>query len=109
MRSHLGLPRSAGYRDRRTGALGSVVVGALSRRERPATCHRRHEAEGERFTYSQHDQVKLFGSVDFSHKSAVDRFFGEVPTLSASIHVAGGFAMAPVAKAGKVIRRACST
>ena len=84
-----------------TGALGSVVVGGLIKAG--ATCYVpwRHEAEVERFTYSQHDQVKLFGSVDLSDESAVDRFFGEVPTLWASIHVAGGFAMAPVAKASK--------
>ena len=84
-----------------TGALGSVVVGGLIKAG--ATCYVpwRHEAEVERFTYSQHDQVKLFGSVDLSDELAVDRFFGEVPTLWASIHVAGGFAMAPVAKASK--------
>ena len=77
------------------------MVGALI--EAGATCYVpwRHEAEAERFAYSQHDQVKLFGSVDLTDESAVDRFFGEVPTSWASIHVAGGFAMAPVAKASK--------
>ena len=81
-----------------TGALGSAVVGALI--EAGATCYVpwRHEAEAERFEYRDHDQVKLFGSVDLADEKAVDRLFGEVPALWASVHVAGGFAMGPVAK-----------
>jgi NAD(P)-dependent dehydrogenase (short-subunit alcohol dehydrogenase family) len=84
-----------------TGTLGSAVVGALI--EAGATCYVpwRHEAEVERFAYREHDQVKLFGSIDFTDESAVARLFGEVPALWASVHVAGGFAMGPVAKASK--------
>jgi len=84
-----------------TGALGSAVVGALI--QAGATCYVpwRHEAEVERFAYRQHDQVKLFGSVDLSDESTVERLFGEVPALWASIHVAGGFAIGPVAKTSK--------
>jgi NAD(P)-dependent dehydrogenase (short-subunit alcohol dehydrogenase family) len=59
------------------------------------------KAEVERFGYRQHQQVKLFGSVDLTDESAVDRLFGEVPMLWASIHVAGGFAMSPLAKTRK--------
>ena len=86
-----------------TGALGAAVVGGLIKAG--ATCYVpwRHEAEVERFAYRQHEQVKLFGSVDLTDESAVDRLFGEVPTLWASIHVAGGFAMGPVAKTRKAI------
>ena len=84
-----------------TGALGSAVVGGLI--EAGATCYVpwRHEAEVERFAYGQHDQVKLLGSIDLTDELAVDRLFGQVPALWASIHVAGGFAMGPVAKTGK--------
>jgi NAD(P)-dependent dehydrogenase (short-subunit alcohol dehydrogenase family) len=84
-----------------TGALGSAVVGALIKAG--ATCYVpwRHEAEVERFAYRQHDQVKVFGSVDLTDESAVDRLFGQVSALWASIHVAGGFAMGPVAKTRK--------
>ena len=83
------------------GALGSAVVGALV--EAGATCYVpwRHENEAQRFPYREHSQVKLFGSIDLTDESAVRQFFGEVPRLWASIHVAGGFAMAPVAKTGK--------
>ena len=84
-----------------TGALGSAVVGGLI--EAGATCYVpwRHEAEVERFAYRRHDQVQLLGSIDLTDKSAVDRLFGEVPALWASIHVAGGFAMSPLAKTQK--------
>jgi NAD(P)-dependent dehydrogenase (short-subunit alcohol dehydrogenase family) len=84
-----------------TGALGSAVVAGLV--EAGATCYVPwlHEAEAERFAYRQHDQVKLLGSIDLTDEAAVDRLFGEVPALWASIHAAGGFAMGPVAKTGK--------
>ena len=84
-----------------TGALGAAVVGSLI--EAGATCYVpwRHEAEVEHFAYRQHEQVKLFGSIDLTDESAVDRLFGEIPALWASIHVAGGFAMSPLAKTRK--------
>src|SRR5262245_28655117 len=95
------------YSDRRvivtggTGALGSGVVGALI--EAGAICYVpwRHEDETQRFPYREHKQVKLFGSIDLSDESAVKQLFDEVPSLWASINVAGGFAMAPVAKSRK--------
>jgi NAD(P)-dependent dehydrogenase (short-subunit alcohol dehydrogenase family) len=84
-----------------TGALGSAVVGMLV--EAGAICYVpwRHENEAQRFPLREHDQVKLFGSIDLTDESAVKKLFGEVPSLWASIHVAGGFAMAPVAKTNK--------
>src|SRR5215510_5410957 len=84
-----------------TGALGSAVVGALV--EAGATCYVpwRHENEAERFPHRGNKQVKLFGSIDLTDESAVKQLFGEVQALWASIHVAGGFAMTPVAKSSK--------
>ena len=84
-----------------SGALGSAVVAALV--EAGAICYVpwRHETEARTFSYKEHNQVRLFGTIDLADESAVKRFFGEVPRLWASIHVAGGFAMAPVAKTGK--------
>src|SRR5262249_2012475 len=95
------------YSDRRvivtggTGALGSAVVGALV--EAGATCYGpwRHEDEAQRFPFKKHNQVKLFGSIDLTDESAVKQLFDEVPSPWASIHVAGGFAMAPLAKTSK--------
>jgi NAD(P)-dependent dehydrogenase (short-subunit alcohol dehydrogenase family) len=95
------------YRDRHvvvtggTGALGTAVVAALI--EVGATCHVpcRHEDEAQRFSYREHKQVRLVGNVELTDEAAVGRLFSGVPVLWASIHVAGGFAMAPVAKSHK--------
>ena len=95
------------YRDRNvvvtggTGALGTAVVVALI--EAGANCHVPwlHEDEAQRFAYREHKQVRLVGSIDLTDEAAVGRLFGGVPALWASIHIAGGFAMAPVAKSHK--------
>lgn len=49
-----------------TGALGSAVVGALV--EAGATCYVpwRHETEAQKFSYKEHKQVRLFGSIDLA-------------------------------------------
>ena len=95
------------YRDRHvvvtggTGALGSAVVGALV--EAGATCHVPyiHAAEAERFALRTHTRVKLIGNLELSDEAAVARLYADVPWLWASIHIAGGFAMAPVADTTK--------
>jgi NAD(P)-dependent dehydrogenase (short-subunit alcohol dehydrogenase family) len=95
------------YRDRQvvvtggTGALGTAVVAALI--EAGAICHVPwlHEAEAERFGYREHQQVKLTGPIELTDEAAVAKLFAGVPALWASIHIAGGFAMGPVAKAHK--------
>jgi NAD(P)-dependent dehydrogenase (short-subunit alcohol dehydrogenase family) len=95
------------YRDRHvvitggTGALGSAVVSALI--EAGAFCHVPyiHAAEAERFALRTHAQVKLIGNAELSDETAVARLYAGVPLLWASIHIAGGFAMAPVADTTK--------
>jgi NAD(P)-dependent dehydrogenase (short-subunit alcohol dehydrogenase family) len=84
-----------------TGALGTAVVAALI--QAGATCHVtwRHEDEAQRFNYREHKQVRLVGSVELTDEKAVGQLFGGVPALWASVHIAGGFAMAPVAKTRK--------
>ena len=60
-----------------------------------------HEGEAQRFGYRDHKQVRLIGSVQLTDEAAVGRLFGGIQPLWASIHIAGGFAMAPVAKTDK--------
>ena len=55
-------------------------------------------AEAERFALRGHAQVKLMPVTDLADEGAVARLYGGVPQLWASIHLAGGFAMAPVAE-----------
>jgi NAD(P)-dependent dehydrogenase (short-subunit alcohol dehydrogenase family) len=95
------------YRDRNvlvtggTGALGTAVVAALI--EAGATCHVPwlHEGEAQRFGLRDQKQVRLIGSVELTDEAAVGRLFGSIQPLWASIHIAGGFAMAPLAKTDK--------
>jgi NAD(P)-dependent dehydrogenase (short-subunit alcohol dehydrogenase family) len=83
-----------------TGALGTAVVGALL--EHGAICHIPYiaAAEAERFPHRDHDRVRLSGPVDLADEAAVGRFYGGVKNLWASIHLAGGFAMAPIEQTG---------
>jgi NAD(P)-dependent dehydrogenase (short-subunit alcohol dehydrogenase family) len=79
-----------------TGALGTAVVAALL--EAGATCHVPYiaEAEASRFPHGDHARVVLVGGGDLADEAAVDRLFGSVPKLWASIHLAGGFAFGPI-------------
>jgi NAD(P)-dependent dehydrogenase (short-subunit alcohol dehydrogenase family) len=83
-----------------TGALGTAVVGRLL--DGGATCHVPNIADKEiaGFKYRTHSKVALATGVELTDQSKVDAFYAGLPTLWASIHVAGGFAMAPLADAG---------
>jgi NAD(P)-dependent dehydrogenase (short-subunit alcohol dehydrogenase family) len=95
------------YRDRHvvviggTGALGGAVVGQLV--ERGALCHvpALTEKEAQDFSLRDHPQVKVSVAGDLSDEAAVARLFAGVPNLWASLHLAGGFAAAPVSATGK--------
>ena len=84
-----------------TGALGGAVVAAFVEVGVACTVPWLHEQEAERFPYRESKQVKLIGPVDLADEAAVDRLFAGVPALWASVHIAGGFAMSPVAKTNK--------
>ena len=84
-----------------TGALGTAVVGTLI--ERGARCHVPYlvEKEAEHFAFRDHVEVELIAGGDLSDEAAVARVFDAVPRLWASIHIAGGFAAAPVRDTAK--------
>ncbi|HEY1541426.1 MAG TPA: SDR family NAD(P)-dependent oxidoreductase [Xanthobacteraceae bacterium] len=79
-----------------TGALGSAVVGTLL--EAGATCHVPYfaEAEAARFPHRGHARVSLVNGGNLADEAAVARVYAGVPALWASIHIAGGFAYAPI-------------
>jgi NAD(P)-dependent dehydrogenase (short-subunit alcohol dehydrogenase family) len=95
------------YRDRHvvvtggTGALGTAVVGKLI--EAGAVCHVPYvvAAEAERFPLRTHASIKLVECKSLSEEDDVARLYGSVSSLWASIHLVGGFAMAPVADTRK--------
>jgi NAD(P)-dependent dehydrogenase (short-subunit alcohol dehydrogenase family) len=80
-----------------TGALGSAVVARLL--DEGATCHVpvNHDAAPSGFALSGHERVRIAPNVDLTDAEAVDAFYA-IPGLWASVHAAGGFAMAPIEK-----------
>jgi NAD(P)-dependent dehydrogenase (short-subunit alcohol dehydrogenase family) len=80
-----------------TGALGTAVVGRL--RTAGAVCHVTNIAAHELDHFAHRDDagVHVTSGVDLADEAAVQRFYASLPPLWASIHLAGGFAMAPVA------------
>src|SRR5580704_9433817 len=80
-----------------TGVLGSAVVARL--RQGGAECHVTNiaAAELDRFAHKNDPGVHVTTGVELSDEAAVERFYAGLPPLWASIHIAGGFAMAPVA------------
>lgn len=86
-----------------TGALGIAVVGALI--EAGATCHvpYRSEDEAQRFPHRDSKQMSLVALGDLSDEAAVNNFYGGLSRLWASIHIAGGFAFAPIEKSDKAL------
>lgn len=84
-----------------TGALGVAVVGALL--AAGAVCHvpYRSEEEAQRFPHRDNRSVSLVALDDLADESAVTAFYGRVDKLWASVHIAGGFAFAPISQSDK--------
>jgi NAD(P)-dependent dehydrogenase (short-subunit alcohol dehydrogenase family) len=79
-----------------TGALGRAVIAAL--RAAGAVCHVPNlvAAELADFPFAGDPEVRIARDVDVADETAVTRFYRGLPPLWGSIHLAGGFAMAPV-------------
>ncbi len=80
-----------------TGALGTAVVGAL--RAAGAVCHVTNivAAELEHYPHRNDPGVEVTTGIDLADEAAVRGYYAGLPPLWASIHLAGGFAMSPVA------------
>lgn len=80
-----------------TGALGSAVVNRLI--EAGATCHvpSRDVAEHARSGLRENQSVRVVVGVELTDEAKVTAFYASLPGLWASIHVAGGFDMGPIA------------
>ncbi|MBV9687555.1 MAG: SDR family oxidoreductase [Alphaproteobacteria bacterium] len=79
-----------------TGALGRAVIGRL--RAANAICHVPNliAAELDGFPFAGDAGVRIVRDIDVADEGAVKQFYGALPPLWASIHLAGGFAMAPI-------------
>jgi len=81
-----------------TGALGTAVVTAL--RAAGAVCHVTNVVAAELADFPQRTDpaVHVARDVDLADEAAVRRYYERLPPLWASVHLAGGFAMAPAAE-----------
>ena len=86
-----------------TGALGTAVVGALL--AAGAVCHvpYRSQEEAQRFAHRNDPHVALVPLADLADEAAVTAFYDGLPSLWASIHIAGSFAFAPIAQSNKAV------
>src|SRR5258706_15859101 len=80
---------------------GAATVAALIKAG--AVCHVPYidRAEAERFPLRNHAKVEFVADIDLTQESSVAKLYATVPKLWGSIHIAGGFAMAPVAATTK--------
>jgi NAD(P)-dependent dehydrogenase (short-subunit alcohol dehydrogenase family) len=78
------------------GALGTAVVTALL--DAGALCHVPcfNEAEAQRFPLRENKQVTLTVVGNLADEAAAERAYQGISPLWASIHIAGGFAAAPL-------------
>ncbi len=86
-----------------TGSLGVAVVGALL--ASGAVCHvpYRSDEEAQRFAHRDSSRVSLVPVRDLADEATVAAFYGALEGLWASIHIAGGFAFAPIAQSSKAV------
>jgi NAD(P)-dependent dehydrogenase (short-subunit alcohol dehydrogenase family) len=86
-----------------TGGLGTAVVDALL--AAGATCHIPYvvETQAQSFRHRGNPAVTLHPHVDLTDEAAIDRLYGQVPDLWASIHLVGGFAFGDIKTAGKAV------
>ncbi|MGQ0627809.1 MAG: SDR family NAD(P)-dependent oxidoreductase [Phycisphaerales bacterium] len=79
-----------------TGALGSAVVRRIV--EQGGNCHVPcvDAAELDRFELAEHPRVRVTMGGELREESTVSAFYAGLPSLWASIHCAGGFAMSNI-------------
>lgn len=80
-----------------TGGLGRAVVAELI--SAGATCHLPcvESSVPDELGWADQERIQVETSVDLTDEDAVSRFYEARPAIWASIHLVGGFAMAPIA------------
>ncbi len=86
-----------------TGALGAAVLDALL--QAGATCHvpYRSKRSIENSPHHGNARVSFVAAGDLADETSVTRFYEGLNDLWASIHLAGGFAVAPIARSDKAL------
>jgi NAD(P)-dependent dehydrogenase (short-subunit alcohol dehydrogenase family) len=89
-----------------TGALGTAVVAALVKAGARCYVPYRQEQEAGSFPIPPDAAVTLIPAPSLADEKVVKELYAELPALWASIHIAGGFAFAPIADTtGQILRR----
>ncbi|MFK7987844.1 MAG: SDR family NAD(P)-dependent oxidoreductase [Sandaracinaceae bacterium] len=78
-----------------SGALGDGVVARLVEAGADVHVPVFLPKELDRFAFRDHPRVHVRAGLDFTIEKTVERYYEELPGLWASIHLAGGFSMAP--------------
>lgn len=79
-----------------TGALGSAVVQLIVDGGGSCSVPCVETREMDRFKYADHPRVKVLMGGELRDEGTVIKFYESIPSLWASIHCAGGFAMSPI-------------
>jgi NAD(P)-dependent dehydrogenase (short-subunit alcohol dehydrogenase family) len=83
------------------GGLGTAVVEALL--AAGAICHVPLRGDASTVRQRDHERLTFHPGIDLTDEAAVERLYGQILNLWASIHVAGGFTAGRVAAAGKSV------
>lgn len=100
-------PQASGLSERRivvtggTGALGRSVVGTLIARGAECIVPYVSDAELDGFGFADHPRVRLVGGLDLATEDHVEQLYRTASGLWGSVHLAGGFAMAPITETGR--------
>lgn len=83
-----------------TGGLGRAVVGTLL--DAGASLHLPVFPAGSLagFPHADHARLSARDGVDLTDEAAVQSFYADLPPVWGSVHLAGGFAMAPLVETG---------
>jgi NAD(P)-dependent dehydrogenase (short-subunit alcohol dehydrogenase family) len=81
-----------------TGALGTAVVARLLQDRASVVVPVLERETPHRFPFAGHERVTLIHGIQLDDEAQVVAFYDQVPSLWASIQLAGGFAMAPLAQ-----------
>jgi NAD(P)-dependent dehydrogenase (short-subunit alcohol dehydrogenase family) len=82
-----------------TGALGAAVAQLIAQRGGRCVVPSHRPAEAPHV--SGPGSIQVVSGIDLADENAVQQFYAALPSCWASIHAAGGFAMAPLAACGK--------
>ena len=81
-----------------TGALGTGVIGRLVTAGATVYVPAFLSEEVDRFPFRDHPSVKVYEGLDLRAEDDVAKIYGAPNALYASIHLAGGFGMGPIAE-----------